>query len=124
MNLLIHSLFDDFNLFYNFAVDPTSTTTEMAGRNDMKVPNVNISSASSSNTIQLLMVFGGILVALVLLFLGILLSFFIKQRSSLGDNSTEGESSKPDSSTKNELSSFHCYSRVSHISIKSITYPN
>lgn len=79
--------------FLNFAffisVDPASTTTELTSRNDLKTPSVSVLSTTSSNTIQLLMVFGGILGGLVIVFMVFVLICYLKQRS-LSDRTNEG----------------------------------
>lgn len=71
-------------------VDPTSTTTDNASRNDMKTPNVSILPATASSTFQLMIVFGGILGGLVVVFMIFVLVCFLKQRSP-SDHSNDGE---------------------------------
>ncbi|XP_065214508.1 interference hedgehog-like isoform X2 [Planococcus citri] len=78
--------------------DPTSTTTENASRGDLKTPNVSILPATSSSTFQLMLVFGGILGGLVIIFMIFVLVCFLKQRS---PNDHSSDENTPDKNTDN-----------------------
>lgn len=83
-------------------VDPTLTTTETFSRNDLKSPSISVLSAASSNTLQLLMVFGGILGGLVIVFMVFVFICYLKQRT-LNDQTNEEENT-PDKNVDSILS--------------------